>query len=219
MLVQVKYFAVVRERLGLGEETLNLPAEATVDQLWSELLSRHALLAGLKAHLRIAVNLEFATDGQVLREDDVVAVIPPVAGGSDCARLTQGPLDVNALTDRARSDSCGAVVSFLGTIRDFSAERPVNYLEYEAYPAMALAKLEQIAGEIRDRWPDCRVLVEHRLGRIEVGQAAIAIAVAAPHRRHAFAACEYMIDRIKAVVPIWKREVGPDGAAWIGLGS
>ena len=133
--------------------------------------------------------------------------------------LSSEPLDMQELVGRVRRDEHGAVATFLGVVRNRSRGRDVSFLEYEAYESMALAKLEQIADEVSERWPGCRIVVTHRVGRLEVGDAAVAIAASAPHRKEAFRACEYMIDRIKEIVPIWKKEVGPDGSEWVGMGS
>ena len=131
--------------------------------------------------------------------------------------LTGDRLDPAALTRLVEDPSCGAVVTFVGNVRQENEGRDVDYLEYEAYPGMAEAKMAEIGEEIRQRWGLARVAMVHRLGRCEVGEASIVIAVAAPHRREAFEACHYAIDRVKEIVPIWKREVWRDGAVWIGM--
>jgi molybdopterin synthase catalytic subunit len=131
--------------------------------------------------------------------------------------LTNDRLDPAAVTGLVEEPSCGAVVTFVGTVRRDNEGRQVDYLEYEAYAGMAEAKMAEIAEEIRQRWGLDRVAMVHRLGRCEVGEASIVIAVASPHRREAFEACHYAIDRVKEIVPIWKREVWKDGAVWIGM--
>ena len=131
--------------------------------------------------------------------------------------LTGDPLDPAALTSLVENPGCGAVVTFVGTVRRDNEGRDVDYLEYEAYPGMAEAKMAEIGDEIRQRWGLTEVAIVHRLGRCEVGEASIVIAVASPHRREAFEACHYAIDRVKEIVPIWKREVWKDGAVWIGM--
>jgi MoaE-MoaD fusion protein len=219
MRVELKYFAVVRERVGCSEETLELPGGATVADLWSALEQRYDALRALRPHVRVAVNMEFAGDAEALREGDEIALIPPVAGGIARARLTDAPLDPQALARRVRQDQHGALVTFVGVVRNTHLGREVSYLEYEAYGDMATRKLEEILAECDARWPGCQVAVEHRTGRLEIGEAAVVIAVASPHRKDAFHACEHVIDRIKQDVPIWKREVGPDGSSWVGMGS
>jgi len=130
--------------------------------------------------------------------------------------ITDAPLTADVVAAAVRAAECGGVVTFLGTVRSPSHGREVRYLEYEAYPEMAIPKMEQIAAEIRERWGLTRVAIRHRVGRLEVGEASVAIGVAAPHRHAAFEACEYAIVRLKQIVPIWKKEVWADGEEWIG---
>jgi molybdopterin synthase catalytic subunit len=131
--------------------------------------------------------------------------------------LTNDRLDPAAVAALVEDPGCGAAVTFVGNVRRENEGREVDYLEYEAYPGMAEAKMAEIGQEIAQRWGLDRVAIAHRLGRCEVGEASIVIAVASPHRREAFEACHYAIDRVKEIVPIWKREVWKDGAVWIGL--
>ena len=131
--------------------------------------------------------------------------------------LTGDRLDPAAVAALVEDPGCGAAVTFVGNVRRENEGREVDYLEYEAYPGMAEAKMAQIGDEIRARWGLERVAMVHRLGRCEVGEASIVIAIASPHRREAFEACHYAIDRVKEIVPIWKREVWTDGAVWIGM--
>ncbi len=133
--------------------------------------------------------------------------------------VTQEQIRLESVFDRVRRDGCGAVVSFVGTVRDNSEGKRVLYLEYDAYPEMAKKKLADIAREIKDKWHIGDVAITHRLGRIEIGEIAVAVAVSSAHRRQAFAACQYAIDRIKEVVPIWKKEFYEEGSAWIGSDS
>jgi molybdopterin synthase catalytic subunit len=131
--------------------------------------------------------------------------------------LTNDRLDLGAVARLVEEPGCGAVVTFVGNVRRDNEGRDVDYLEYEAYPGMAEAKMAEIGAEIGQRWGLSQVAIVHRLGRCEVGEASIVIAVASPHRREAFEACHYAIDRVKEIVPIWKREVWKDGAVWIGM--
>lgn len=133
--------------------------------------------------------------------------------------LTYREIDVAAVERAVQSPACGGVVAFVGRVREQSRGRSVEYLEYEAYPEMAIAKMQEIVAAIRERWGTDRVAIVHRLGRLEIGEASVAIAVAAPHRQEAFEACRYAIDRLKEEVPIWKKEVTTDGEEWIGQGS
>ena len=133
-------------------------------------------------------------------------------------RITTEPIDVDALYRSVLRDRDGAVVTFHGVVREYSdSGRAVRYLEYEAYPQMAEAQLRAIGAEIKRRWDIDDVAMVHRIGRLAIGEASVAIAVAAPHRGEAFDACEYAIDTLKATVPIWKKEVFADGEVWVGL--
>ncbi|MCI0700505.1 MAG: molybdenum cofactor biosynthesis protein MoaE [Planctomycetia bacterium] len=131
-------------------------------------------------------------------------------------RLTREPIDYHTLTDSVRSPSCGAVVLFLGTVRDLTGEQVTVFLDYEAYPPMAEKKLAEIEAEVRRRWPVGEIAMVHRLGRLEVGEVSVAVAVSCPHRAEAFEACRFAIDTLKELVPIWKKENAPDGTAeWV----
>ncbi|MFN0055158.1 MAG: molybdenum cofactor biosynthesis protein MoaE [Planctomycetales bacterium] len=135
-------------------------------------------------------------------------------------QLTQEPIDYTALTEAVRSPQAGAVVLFLGTVRELTGGRQTVALDYEAYPPMAQAKLEELAAQARDRWPIISVAIVHRLGHLELGDVSVAVAVSTPHRREAFEAGQYLIDRLKEVVPIWKKENWADGAtAWVHPGT
>ncbi len=216
--VNVLFFAIVRERLGKRSQELEIPDGSTISDFWKALTSTHPGMDSLKAHIRTAVNMDFVEDSYTLKDGDEVALIPPVAGGAPVARMTLEKLDPDALARRVLSDEDGAVVTFAGAVRNHSQGRTVSFLEYEAYPEMAVHQMELVISEVSEKWPECRVLVDHRYGRLEIGDLAVVIAVASPHRKEAFAACEYVIDRLKETAPIWKREVGPDGTEWVGMG-
>ena len=131
-------------------------------------------------------------------------------------RLTRDAIDYNALTEAVRSSRCGAVVLFLGTVRDLTGEQVTVFLDYEAYAPMAEKKLAEIEAEVRRRWPVGDVAMVHRLGRLDVGEVSVAVAVSTPHRGDAFDACRYAIDTLKELVPIWKKENAPDGTGeWV----
>ncbi len=133
-----------------------------------------------------------------------------------CSRLPDKPLSLDALTAAVGQTTSGAIASFLGIVRGYARGRRVEYLEYDAYPEMAMAKMRQIGDEIRARWPVDRVAIVHRVGPLGVGEASVAIAIGSPHRHEALQACAYAIERLKEIVPIWKKEVWSDGAEWIG---
>jgi molybdopterin synthase catalytic subunit len=135
-------------------------------------------------------------------------------------RLTRDVIDYQALTEQVRRADCGAVVLFLGTVRDLTGERVTVALDYDAYPAMAEKKMAQIEVETRARWPVGAIVLEHRLGHLEVCDVSVAVAVSCPHRAQAFEACRYAIDRLKELVPIWKKENGADGRSeWVHPGT
>ena len=130
--------------------------------------------------------------------------------------LTSDPIDYHALTERVRRPGCGGVVLFLGTVRDLTGEHRTAALDYEAYPGMAEKKLAQVEEETRGRWPVGDIALVHRLGKLDVGEVSVAAAVSCPHRAAAFEACRYAIDRLKEIVPIWKKDIGPDGTSdWV----
>lgn len=130
--------------------------------------------------------------------------------------ITQSPLSIDEVVDKARSDSSGAIVTFIGTVRNESMGKRVLYLEYDAYKEMAIKKMKEIAEEVRKKWKIDRMAITHRVGRLEIGEESIVIAISAPHRKEAIEACHYTIDRFKEIVPIWKKEVWEDGETWVG---
>jgi MoaE-MoaD fusion protein len=220
MQIQVRYFAVLRERLRLCEEPLTLPEGATVGHAMDQLTRMHPQVGALRTSVRTAVNHEMVDDDAVLSAGDELALIPPVAGGQD--RLARMVYDRPPSLDRCiaavKTADTGAVATFTGCVRRHSQGREVQRLEYEAYEAMANKVLGELCTVIEAEIPGSRVAVEHRAGVLQVGDIAVVIAAAAPHRAEAFAACQQMIERLKTSVPIWKKETGPDGSEWIGIG-
>ena len=216
MKLSVRLFASVREALGSNSLLVDLPDGATVRSLLGELNARFPQMRDL-APAMVSVNLEYVGEDHPLRENDQVALIPPVSGGSNRHfEITPDPLTGDSVAELVRSPECGAITVFLGTARRMSRGREVEYLEYEAYPEMAIRKLDQIANEVQERWGTDRIAVRHRVGRVELGEPSVAIAVATEHRAEGFAACKYTIDRLKEIVPIWKKEVWVGGGEWIG---
>jgi molybdopterin synthase catalytic subunit len=214
--IRVKLFASVREVVGKRELLLEVPAGLTASALRTCLASQYPRLHPLLSSLKIAVNHEYVAEEHVFTEGDEVALIPPVSGGVDLFEITEAPLSLDRLAGRVGRSTSGAIASFLGIVRGYARGRKVDHLEYDAYPEMAVAKMRQIAEEIRGRWPVDQVAIVHRVGRLAVGEASVAIAVASPHRAEALQACAYAIERLKEIVPIWKKEVWSDGAEWIG---
>ena len=215
MRISVRLFAGHRERAGRSEVELEVPEGATVGRLASDVNRRFPGLTEDPDSLVIAVNREYRDHLHKLRDGDEVALIPPVSGGADLIEITREPLDPEAITAQVRKRSNGAVLTFLGTTRAQTADRAVLHLEYEAYEPMALNKLTEIAAEIRDRWDVEDVAISHRLGRLDIEDISLVVAVASPHRKDAFDACQYSVDRIKETVPIWKKEYFEGGEVWI----
>ncbi len=220
MRVRVLYFAALRARAGVREEMLEVPEMATVGDLRQVLARRRPeLRAALEAAVS-AVNREFAKPDDVLREGDEVAFFPPVSGGSTRLELTEGPLDVGEVVRSLAGPTTGAVCVFTGLVRARSereGEHRTDYLEYEAFAAMAQQKLAQVAREMRERWPALQgIAIVQRLGRLEPGTPSVVVAASAAHRDSGvFEAARYGIDRLKEIVPIWKKDVGPDGERWV----
>ncbi len=214
MKVKVKFFALYREIVGLRETQADLPAGSTALDLWESFAREHASLRSNISHTRFAVNGQYADASTALSDGDEVVFIPPVSGGSDY-EIVSGPIDVNAVIESVRDDGDGGVVTFVGVVRNRNRGKEVLYLEYEAYPEMAVGEMREIGKEIADRWALNHLRIVHRVGRIEIGEASVVIAVAAPHRDVAFEACRFAIDRLKETVPVWKKEVYADGEVWL----
>jgi molybdopterin synthase catalytic subunit/molybdopterin converting factor small subunit len=210
MRVTVRLFAGLRERAGRAR--VELEDVARVGDVWP------ALGLGDEPNgLLYAVNREYVDRGRELVDGDEVALIPPVSGGS--FRLVAEPLDVAAAVAEVEDDAAGAIASFVGTVRRSSRGRDVTYLEYEAYEEMAEPMLERLATELTDRHGLTAAAIHHRVGRVEIGEASVVIAVSAPHRHAALEACREAIDTLKETIPLWKKEVYMDGEEWIGRGS
>ncbi len=220
--INVLFFAVFRERLGRDSQELELPQGATAADAIAALASEHEAVASLQGRFRVAVNREMVADDHPLGAGDELALIPPVAGGSGQpprhVRLCEEPLSLDRVCRAVSDPGVGGIATFTGAVRDHSAGRDVDHLSYEAYKPMAIKVMDDIAAEIEGEIPDARIAIEHRVGTLAIGDCAVVIACGAPHRAEAFKGCRLMIDRLKDRVPIWKKEVGPDGVEWVGLG-
>ena len=171
------------------------------------------------------LDLETAENTSVLdavlsesEDGDEVAFLPPVAGGDGAVKrctISELPLDEAEVAARVEGPDAGGVVSFIGRVRNHARGQTIEHLEYEAYPAMAEKEMEKIVDEAVEKWPGTRVAIAHRIGRLEIGDAAVIVIAASAHRGEAFDACEFAIDTLKVTVPIWKREVATDGAYWV----
>ena len=223
MKLSVLYFAVFRERLGRSDDSFELADGVTVREAVDALAAQHAPIAQLRGRFRVAVNQEFVDDTHVLRDGDELALIPPVAGGAgdDTCRhveLTDRTLSLDRCINAVRGDGMGGIATFTGMVRLHSRGTTIDHLEYEAYAPMAIKVMTELCNEIEAEIPGTRIAVEHRVGTLQIGDIAVVIAAAAPHRAEAFTACRAMIDRLKDRVPIWKKEISVDGAEWVGLG-
>jgi molybdopterin synthase catalytic subunit/molybdopterin converting factor small subunit len=208
--VKVRLFAGLRERAGWGERELD--GVTRVSDVWPTLG-----LGPEPEGLLYAVNKEYADGEHELADGDEVAIIPPVSGGS--FRLSADTLSLDAAVDEVRDERAGAIATFVGTTRVASRGRTVHHLEYEAYAGMAENVMAEIAVSLQERYDLCEVAIHHRVGRVEIGDASVVIAVSAAHRQDALAACKDAIDTLKEQVPLWKKEVYEGGEEWIGRGS
>jgi molybdopterin synthase catalytic subunit len=218
MRVTVLYFAAARERAGVSSEPFDLPEGATAAHALELACEKHPALVPLAERLRIAVDEDFSAPDRKLRDGAQVALIPPVSGGAGPHAVTGDPLSADAPVGAVAGTDCGAVVTFVGTVRSSNHGKAVVRLEYEAYRPMALRVFEHIADETRERW-GARLCIHHRVGALDPGELSVVIAAAAPHRADAFEACRHAIESLKRDAPIWKREIYPDGSSWVGLGS
>lgn len=209
MSVRVRLFAGLRERAGWSQREIEA---ASVAEIWPALD-----LGAEPAGLLYAVNRKYAPREAPLADGDEVAVIPPVSGGAFL--LSDEPLSLDRAIGEVRSDAAGAIATFTGTTRKESRGRAVSYLDYEAYEGMAEDVMAEIASELQSRYDLCAVAIHHRVGRVEIGDTSVVIAVSAPHRQDALAACKDAIDTLKQQVPLWKKEVYEGGEEWIGRGS
>lgn len=218
MQIRLRFFASLRERTGVSEMDIECADGTTVEALRRDLATRYGDRAGFASTLLVSVNWDPADPERVLGEGDEVAFLPPMSGGSGSGGaywISETPITQAMVEEKVRGPGCGAVVSFLGTVRDLSRGKRIQRLEYEAYPGMAEKKMAEIGESMAVRWPGTRVAIAHRVGTLGLGEVAVAIAVAAPHRAEAFEACRYAIDRLKRTVPIWKKEFAVDGEYWV----
>jgi MoaE-MoaD fusion protein len=205
----VRLFAGLRERAGWSVREIQA---ATVAEVWP------ALGLGEEPEgLLYAVNLEYADRDDELSDGDEVGIIPPVSGGA--FRLTEEPIDPAAVIREVGDEHAGGIATFIGTARIQSRGRTVHYLDYEAYGGMAEKVMAELAADLKARHELCEIAITHRVGRVDIGEPSVVIAVSAPHRAAALAACKEAIDTLKETVPLWKKEVYEGGEEWIGRGS
>jgi MoaE-MoaD fusion protein len=216
MKVKVLFFGITHDLTGRKDDQVDLPEGECLEGLRRTYERRFPKLADVGTSLLFAVNQEIAPLSTILREGDEVAFMPPVSGGagSDFFLITREPIAVSELAKPLRAAKDGAVVIFEGFVRNNFRGRATLYLDYEAYEPMAIRKMEELGAEAKQKFSIDSIGVIHRLGRLEIGETSVAIIVTAEHRRAAFEACHYVIDRLKQIVPIWKKEYFTDGAVW-----
>lgn len=218
----IRLFATLRERAHASELTREFPDGASVGDVWERLKAEFPALAGYRDSVRFAVNQEYVEAEHRPRAGDEIAFIPPVSGGADDApwvgpiRIVHDRVDIAALERAVADPGAGAICTFIGTTRENNAGRKVIRLEYEAYEPMALSEMRKLAEEAGRRWSIVRIAITHRVGLVDIGETSVAIAVSAAHRGEAFEACRFAIDRLKEIVPIWKKEHFEGGEIWVG---
>jgi molybdopterin converting factor subunit 1 len=223
---RIKLFATLRERARAAELSREFPEGTTVGEIWNRLLAEFPALGGHHDGVAFAVNQEYVREDYRPGNDDEVAFIPPVSGGVDPSASSETwigpvsigrePIEVEALERAVADPAAGATVTFAGTTRNGNAGRRVLHLEYEAYEPMALSEMRKLMREAGERFKIVRIAIQHRIGFVAIGEISVAIAVSAAHRAEAFEACRFAIDRLKEVVPVWKKEYFEGGEVWIG---
>lgn len=215
MQVRVLVFGVLKDLLRGDQEPVELPEGATVRTLLDHLRSQLPDRGNVLASIAVAVNQQYALAAQPLRDGDEVALLPPVSGGSEShVVLTHERISSDIIVAQLKQGEDGAVVVFDGIVRNNTRGRRTLYLVYEAYEGMALMQMRQLAEEAQKQFPVRDIAIVHRLGKLEVGETSVLIAVASAHRAAAFDACRWLIDTLKKTVPIWKKEHFEDGAVW-----
>ena len=223
MQVRVLFFGRLKEIVGISEERAELSEGARVEDLFARYGRRFPELAEFRASVAASVNQEFAEWRAPLASGDEVAFLPPVSGGAppsgaaileDLCALVRAPIETPEIVAQMKAPPDGAVVVFEGIVRNHSGNRATLYLEYEAYEPMAIVKMREIGAQMREKFSIRRYAMVHRLGRLEIGETSVLIAVCSAHRAAAFDACRFGIDTLKRTVPIWKKEYFRDGSAW-----
>ena len=220
--IRVLFFGAARDVVAQNSPPLSIVVDGlpTVARAFQQLIERFPGLERFGRSLLFAVNQEYATLDTELKENDELAIFPPVSGGSgdqrhDFFELTTEPIEVGSVARRVVLPECGAIVSLDGFAREWTAGRQTKYLVYEAYDQMALSEMRRLGAEAHERFAIAHIGIVHRTGRLEIGETSVVISVSAPHRKAAFEACEWAIKELKRTVPIWKKEVYADGEEWV----
>jgi molybdopterin synthase catalytic subunit len=219
MKLHVQLFAGVAQAVGERVWEGELPEGATLADLFAVIGEQHPAASSVLRISFASVNQKYATPETVLQAGDEIAILPPVSGGQEDTErfyITEQPLSVDDLIGKVRNPLCGAINVFVGTVRELTQGKKTVHLEYEAYAPMAIKMMGQIADEIEVKWPGTHVAMAHRIGQLEIEDAAVVIAVATPHRAASYEAGRYAIERLKEIVPVWKKEVWEDGTEWMG---
>ena len=230
IVVRILFFGAARDAVGQGDTTLSLHAPATASAAFAQVVEKFPALQRFGRSLLFAINEEYAAPDRNVRAGDELAVFPPVSGGSagplpasgdvetasyDFFELTTESIDVGVVARRVVLPECGATVTLDGYAREWTKGRRTLHLVYEAYAPMALSEMRRLGREAHGRFEIAYIGIVHRTGKLEIGETSVVIAVGAPHRRAAFAACEWAIQELKRTVPIWKKEVFEDGEVWV----
>ena len=227
MHVKLLFFATLKDIVGASQLQLDVPKGVTVNDLWERLESSYPRLRPYRSIVLTSVNEEYADRGAAISDGDEVALFPPVSGGStpsdvevselprEIYRITREAIDARVIASMMLRPEVGAICIFEGVVRNNSKGKATRFLEYEGYETMALKKMEEIGTFVRSAWDIDAIAIVHRLGHMEIGETSVAIIVNSPHRKASFDACEYAIDRLKKIVPIWKKEFFEDGEVWV----
>ena len=220
--IRVLFFGAARDVVAANQLDLSLATPATVASAFQNLVSKFSQLERFGRSLLFAVNQEYATPDTLLKENDELAIFPPVSGGScdyrcpyDFFEITTEPIDVGGVARRVVLPECGATVTLDGYAREWTKGKHTLYLVYEAYDSMALTEMQRLGAEAHKQFEIAHLGIVHRTGRLEIGETSVVIAASAPHRQAAFQACEWAIKELKRTVPIWKKEVYEDGEEWV----
>lgn len=217
MKINVKFFAGIAQFTGKSKHTLYFENNPQVKDIIEQLILEFPQAAELIKRSLLAVNHEYAKNEQFVMETDDIAIIPPVSGGEEnLIEITSEELSADKIIAKVSNPYAGAILTFVGTVREFTADKKTVFLEYEAYPEMAIKQMQQISEEIAIKWPTAKVAMSHRIGKLAIEDISVIIAVATPHRDVGFEAGRYAIERLKQIVPIWKKEIWEDGEEWVG---
>jgi molybdopterin synthase catalytic subunit len=218
MEVRILFFGMLKDALGRASETLPLPEGAMVGDVLRHYANAVPKMKDLLPSLAVSVNQQYAGPEVRLRQNDEIGLLPPVSGGAETqvasVSLVREKIDSASICERIKAPEDGAVVAFDGIVRDNTRGRRTLYLDYEAYEGMAQKQMEDLRCEALERFKVREILIQHRLGRLEIGETSVLIVVASAHRGPAFDACRWLIDTLKRTVPIWKKEYFEDGAVW-----